>query len=103
LSNLEENGSGPPGGVRTWEAYTSAAKDALWALDFFVGPRSGCARRPAVFPERIELDLAQLLLGATYSCSELSLSQQMANEFFADRIAQATGLTEWASSVKPKE
>jgi putative transposase len=33
---LEENGLGPPGGVRTWEAYTSAAKDALWALDFFV-------------------------------------------------------------------
>ncbi|MBN1608301.1 MAG: hypothetical protein JW940_16850 [Polyangiaceae bacterium] len=56
-----------------------------------------------MFPERIELDLAQLLLGATYSCSELSLSQQMANEFFADRIAQATGLTDWASSVKPKE
>jgi transposase InsO family protein len=33
---LEENGLGPPGGRRTWEAYTSAAKDALWALDFFV-------------------------------------------------------------------
>jgi putative transposase len=33
---LEENGLGPPSGGRTWEAYTSAAKDALWALDFFV-------------------------------------------------------------------
>ena len=33
---LEENGFGPPGGGRTWEEYTSAAKDALWALDFFV-------------------------------------------------------------------
>ena len=33
---LEENGFGPPGGDRTWEAYTSAAKDALWAVDFFV-------------------------------------------------------------------
>ena len=33
---LEDNGFGPPGGDRTWEAYTSAAKDALWALDFFV-------------------------------------------------------------------
>jgi putative transposase len=33
---LEDHGFGPPGGGRTWEAYTSAAKDALWALDFFV-------------------------------------------------------------------
>jgi transposase InsO family protein len=33
---LEEHGLGPRGGGRTWEAYTSAAKDALWALDFFV-------------------------------------------------------------------
>jgi transposase InsO family protein len=33
---LEEHGLGPPGGGRTWEAYASAAKDALWALDFFV-------------------------------------------------------------------
>jgi hypothetical protein len=33
---LEDNGFGPPGGGRTWEEYTSAAKDALWALDFFV-------------------------------------------------------------------
>jgi transposase len=33
---LEENGFGPPGGDRTWEAYTSAAKEALWAVDFFV-------------------------------------------------------------------
>jgi putative transposase len=33
---LEDNGFSPPGGGRTWEAYTSAAKDALWALDFFV-------------------------------------------------------------------
>ena len=33
---LEDHGLGPPGGGRTWEAYTSAAKDALWALDFFV-------------------------------------------------------------------
>jgi transposase len=33
---LEEHGFGPPTRGRTWEAYTSAAKDALWALDFFV-------------------------------------------------------------------
>jgi hypothetical protein len=33
---LEDHGFGPPGGGRTWEEYTSAAKDALWALDFFV-------------------------------------------------------------------
>jgi transposase InsO family protein len=33
---LEENGLGPPGGRKTWEACTSASKDALWALDFFV-------------------------------------------------------------------
>jgi transposase InsO family protein len=33
---LQEHGLGPPSGGRTWEAYTSAAKDALWALDFFV-------------------------------------------------------------------
>ena len=33
---LEDNGFGPPGGDKTWEEYTSTAKDALWALDFFV-------------------------------------------------------------------
>ena len=33
---LKANGFGPPGGGRTWEEHTSAAKDALWALDFFV-------------------------------------------------------------------
>jgi transposase len=33
---LEDHGLGPPGAGRTWEAYTSGAKDALWALDFFV-------------------------------------------------------------------
>ena len=33
---LEEHGLGPPSDGRTWEPYTSAAKDALWALDFFV-------------------------------------------------------------------
>jgi putative transposase len=33
---LEAHGFGPPGGKRTWIEYTSAAKDALWALDFFV-------------------------------------------------------------------
>ncbi len=33
---LDDNGFGPPGGGRTWEEYTSAAKDAWWALDFFV-------------------------------------------------------------------
>jgi hypothetical protein len=33
---LEENGFGPPGADRTRETYTSAAKDALWAVDFFV-------------------------------------------------------------------
>jgi putative transposase len=33
---LEDNGFGPPGGGRTWEEYTSAAKDALWAIDYFV-------------------------------------------------------------------
>jgi transposase InsO family protein len=33
---LEENGFGPPGSARTSETYASAAKDALWALDFFV-------------------------------------------------------------------
>jgi putative transposase len=33
---LEEHGFGPRTRGRTWEAYTSAAKDALWALDFFV-------------------------------------------------------------------
>jgi len=33
---LEDNGYGPPGGGTTWEEYTSAAKDALWALDLFV-------------------------------------------------------------------
>jgi transposase InsO family protein len=33
---LKDNGIGQPGGGRTWEEYTSAAKDALWALDFFV-------------------------------------------------------------------
>ena len=32
---LEENGLGLPGGGRTWEAHTSVAKDAVWALDFF--------------------------------------------------------------------
>ena len=33
---LEEHGLGPRTKGRSWEAYTSAAKDALWALDFFV-------------------------------------------------------------------
>ena len=33
---LEEHGFGPRTRGRTWEAYTSAAKDALWAVDFFV-------------------------------------------------------------------
>jgi transposase len=34
---LVENGFGPPdGSTRTWERFTSSAKDALWALDFFV-------------------------------------------------------------------
>ena len=34
---LEDNGFGPPdGSTRAWECYTSAAKDALWALDFLV-------------------------------------------------------------------
>jgi transposase InsO family protein len=33
---LEEHGFGPRRRGGTWEAHTSAAKDALWALDFFV-------------------------------------------------------------------
>jgi transposase len=33
---LERHGFRPPARGRTWEVYTSAAKDTLWALDFFV-------------------------------------------------------------------
>jgi hypothetical protein len=33
---VEDNGFWPPGGGTTWQTHTSAAKDALWALDFFV-------------------------------------------------------------------
>jgi transposase InsO family protein len=33
---LEEYGFGPPGRGRSWQEHTSAAKDALWVIDFCV-------------------------------------------------------------------